>query len=109
MRSKKSALTKYFLVLSTLVLILATLGWAADDKDSDDQPDIVKRMNNAANVLSEIMGTPDKAVKIASVFGGNHGKGIATCRTQRGWSPPALIHFVVCITAMLGYVVPQLQ
>jgi lipid-binding SYLF domain-containing protein len=109
MRSKKSALTKYFLVVSTLVLILATLGWAADEKDSNDQPDVVKRMNNAATVLTEIMSTPDKSipdkvlsdarciaivpsmVKIAFVFGGNHGKGVATCRTQQGWSAPAPI------------------
>jgi lipid-binding SYLF domain-containing protein len=28
-------------------------------------------------------------VKIAIGFGGNHGKGIATCRTETGWSAPA--------------------
>jgi len=87
------------------MLVLSTLGWAADT--SDDQPDVVKRMNNASSVLTEIMGTPDKSiptkvlsdarciivipsmVKIAIGFGGNHGKGIGTCRTQKGWSPPA--------------------
>lgn len=55
------------------------------------------------------MGTPDKAipdkvmsdakciavvpsmVRIAIGFGGSHGKGIATCRTSRGWSAPAPI------------------
>ncbi len=55
------------------------------------------------------MGTPDKAipdkvmsgakciavipsmVKIAVGFGGNHGKGVATCRTENGWSAPAPI------------------
>ncbi len=53
------------------------------------------------------MSTPDKAIpdkvlsdarcmviipsmiKIAVGFGGSHGKGIATCRTERGWSAPA--------------------
>jgi lipid-binding SYLF domain-containing protein len=30
-------------------------------------------------------------VKIAVGFGGNHGKGVATCRTQSGWSAPAPI------------------
>ena len=53
------------------------------------------------------MGTPDKAIpdnvfadarcvavipsmiKIAIGFGGNHGKGVATCRTPNGWSAPA--------------------
>lgn len=28
-------------------------------------------------------------VKIAVGFGGNHGKGVATCRTAHGWSAPA--------------------
>src|SRR5260370_35984461 len=28
-------------------------------------------------------------VKIAVGFGGSHGKGIATCRTPKGWSAPA--------------------
>ena len=28
-------------------------------------------------------------VKIAVGFGGNHGKGVATCRTATGWSAPA--------------------
>src|SRR5271156_1659612 len=57
--------------------------------------------------LREIMETPDKAipdsimrdakcvavvpsmVKIAVGFGGNHGKGVAICRTPEGWSAPA--------------------
>jgi SH3 domain-containing YSC84-like protein 1 len=30
-------------------------------------------------------------IKIAVGFGGNHGKGIATCRTANGWSAPAPI------------------
>jgi lipid-binding SYLF domain-containing protein len=93
---------------STVLLLFAGLGWAADDS-SNDQPDVVKRINNSASVLSEIMGTPDKAIpdkvlsdarciaivpsmiKIAIGFGGSHGKGVATCRTQRGWSAPAPI------------------
>jgi len=106
MISTKNAVTKYLLALGTVMLILGTLGWAADDT-SNDQPEVVKRMNKAADVLNEIMGTPDKSiptkvlsdarciivipsmVKIAVGFGGNHGKGVATCRTDKGWSPPA--------------------
>lgn len=108
MRSTRKAVTKYLLALGTVILILGTLGWAADDT-GNDQSDIVKRMNNAADVLDEIMGTPDKSiptkvlsdarciavipsmVKIAIGFGGNHGKGVATCRTDKGWSAPAPI------------------
>jgi lipid-binding SYLF domain-containing protein len=82
------------------------VSWGADDKE---QTDIEKRIDTSATVLNEIMATPDKAipdkimddakciavvpsmVKIALVFGGNHGKGIATCRTPNGWSAPAPI------------------
>ena len=82
-----------------------------DTNNPQTAPDIVKRMDNSANVLTEIMGTPDKGiprkilgdakcvivipsmVNVAVVFGGRHGKGVATCRTTNsagnGWSAPA--------------------
>jgi lipid-binding SYLF domain-containing protein len=90
-----------------MALVFSSVTWAKD-KDKD-RSDIDKRIDNAAKVLSEIMGTPDKAipdkimseakciavvpsmVKIAVGFGGNHGKGIAVCRTAHGWSGPAPI------------------
>lgn len=90
------------------VLLLAGAGWSADKEK--DQSDIAKRIDNSAKVLDEIMSTPDKGipdkimadakciavvpsmVKIAVGFGGNHGKGIATCRTENGhWSAVAPI------------------
>jgi len=92
--------------LMVAALIMASLAWGADDKD---QADIDKRIVSSANVLDEIMSTPDKAIpdkimsdsqciavvpsmiKIAVGFGGNHGKGVATCRTAHGWSAPAPI------------------
>jgi lipid-binding SYLF domain-containing protein len=95
-----------FVVLSTVFSLADGLAFGADQ----DKSDIVKRMDNAAKVLNEIMSTPDKAipdkvmneakciavipsmVKIAVGFGGNHGKGVATCRTENGrWSGPAPI------------------
>jgi lipid-binding SYLF domain-containing protein len=97
---------KYLLALGVAVLVLTSMNWAADDKG---QSDIDKRIVSAGNVLDEIMKTPDKAipdkvmrdstciavipsmVKIALVFGGNHGKGVATCKTEHGWSAPAPI------------------
>jgi SH3 domain-containing YSC84-like protein 1 len=111
-----------------LMLGLATLGWSQqsdspqsdpkptppakfDTSDPHSTPDIVKRLDASANVLTEIMGTPDKGiprkilsdakcvivipsmVNIAVVFGGRHGRGVATCRTTNsvgnGWSAPA--------------------
>jgi lipid-binding SYLF domain-containing protein len=87
------------------VFCMMSVSWAADR----DQSDIAKRIDASARVLDEIMATPDKAipdkvmrdarciavipsmVKIAIGFGGNHGKGVATCRTATGWSAPAPI------------------
>lgn len=108
MRSRNGAAAKYLLTLGSVVLILASMGWAADDNDKD-QTDINKRITKSAEVLNEIMGTPDKAipdkvmdhakciavvpsvVKIAVGFGGERGKGVVTCRTAKGWSAPAPI------------------
>jgi lipid-binding SYLF domain-containing protein len=65
------------------------------------------RVDSAATVLNEIMATPDKGIpseimgsakciavvpsllKGGFVFGGAHGRGMATCRTADGWSAPA--------------------
>jgi SH3 domain-containing YSC84-like protein 1 len=65
------------------------------------------RVESAATVLNEIMSTPDKGIpeeilgsakcvavvpsllKGGFVFGGAHGRGMATCRTSDGWSAPA--------------------
>jgi SH3 domain-containing YSC84-like protein 1 len=98
----------WLVVLGACVLVFASMAWCADD--SKDQSDIEKRLDASAKVLDEIMATPDKAipdkvmgdakciavipsmVKIAIGFGGNHGKGVATCRTENGtWSSPAPI------------------
>jgi SH3 domain-containing YSC84-like protein 1 len=84
-----------------------------DNTTKESQPDVVKRLNASASVMDEIMGTPDKGiprkilsdakcvivvpsmVNIALVFGGRHGRGVATCRTTNsrgnGWSAPAPI------------------
>src|SRR5271165_2958640 len=93
---------KQVMVLSA-VLGVATLGWAADTpKDT-----ATDRLDHAANVLHEIMATPDKGIpqevmdhakcvavvphmlKGGFVFGAEGGRGVATCRTANGWSAPA--------------------
>jgi lipid-binding SYLF domain-containing protein len=107
MKSFSSPMPRNLLVLGSGLLLLASLAWCADDKD---QSDIDKRLDASARVLNEVMGVPDKAipdkvmqdakciavipsmVKIAVGFGGSHGKGVATCRTDGGaWSAPAPI------------------
>src|ERR1700734_2025878 len=99
--------SRCLLVLGASCLLLVGLAWSQDEKE---QTSIQKRIDASANVLNEIMGTPDKAipdkvikdakciavipsmVKIAVGFGGNHGKGVAVCRLENGrWGAPAPI------------------
>jgi SH3 domain-containing YSC84-like protein 1 len=107
MTNQGSKLPRFLVaLLGCGLLLFANLAWSADK----DQSDIEKRLDAAAKVLDEIMGVPDKAIpdkvmrdakciavipsmlKIAVGFGGSHGKGVATCRTQSGaWSAPAPI------------------
>jgi SH3 domain-containing YSC84-like protein 1 len=107
MTSSNDKFQRYLPIFSAALLLFGSLAWAQDSKEKSD---IDKRIDKSATVLNEIMGTPDKAipdkvmsdakcvavipsmVKIAVGFGGNHGKGIATCRLpDGGWSAPAPI------------------
>jgi lipid-binding SYLF domain-containing protein len=101
---QESGHMKKQLVVLTAVLGVASLGWAADKNVKENATD---RLDNAANVLKEVMGTPDKGipqevmdhakcvavvphmVKGGFVFGAEGGRGVATCRTANGWSAPA--------------------
>jgi lipid-binding SYLF domain-containing protein len=94
---------KRILIVTTLVL-LVTLTAVASDRDDD-----VIRTNKATQVFKEIMNTPDQGipqellesakciaiipgdVKFAFIFGGNYGRGLATCRTGHGWSAPMFL------------------
>lgn len=76
--------------------------------DSGHQ-DSIERLQTSTDVLQSIMSAPDKGipaevmagakcivvipalVKGGFVFGGEHGRGIASCRTREGWSAPAFI------------------
>lgn len=101
------AAPRCLLVFTASCLVLVGMGWSQDENDKSS---IQKRIDTSANVLNEIMGTPDKAipdrvmreakciavipsmVKIAVGFGGSHGKGVAVCRLENGrWSAPAPI------------------
>lgn len=97
------------ITLTTAAFLLASVcGLAAQQtSESNNQSDVQKRIQSSADVLNEVMSEKDKAipdkimqdakcvavvpsmVKIAVGFGGSHGKGVATCRTENGWSAPA--------------------
>jgi SH3 domain-containing YSC84-like protein 1 len=90
--------------LMTLIALLGvtTIGWAATSRDATTD-----RMDHAAQILHEIMGAPDNGIpeevleharcvavvpnllKGGFVFGAENGRGVATCRTAKGWSAPA--------------------
>ncbi len=92
------------LVVITMLALFATLTAVASDREDD-----VNRTHKAAEVFKEIMNTPDHGiphdllksakciaiipgdVKFAFIFGGNYGRGLATCRTRRGWSAPMFL------------------
>jgi SH3 domain-containing YSC84-like protein 1 len=102
--TRKSVRPPTWLVFGIGLVLLTSVTWAKDK----DQSEIEKRIDASAKVLNEIMATPDKAipdkvmnqakcvavipsmVKVAIGIGGSHGKGVATCRTEKGtWSAPA--------------------
>jgi lipid-binding SYLF domain-containing protein len=71
--------------------------------------DATARLQAAGVVMNEIMAAPDKGIpeevlngakciavvpsmaKGGFIFGGEHGRGVVTCRTSHGWSAPAFI------------------
>jgi lipid-binding SYLF domain-containing protein len=103
---------KRTVVVSATVLFLTLTALASDRQDD------VARTTKAAQVFKEIMNTPDKGipqdllhsakciaiipgdVKFAFVFGGNYGRGVATCRDAHGWTAPM---FVALDGGSVGY------
>ena len=89
------------LVVSLMMFSLCGFVWAADKSDAQ------QRLDKAADVLQAITAAPDKGipedvlngakcvavvphmVKAGLGVGGEHGKGVATCKTTQGWSAPA--------------------
>ena len=107
-------MSKQALVISLLAaLVILPAIASASDREED-----VKRIDKSARVFTEIMNTPDKGipnelletakciaiipgeVKFALILGGNYGRGIATCHTDRGWSAPM---FVAVSGGSVGY------
>jgi len=90
------------LMVLLMMLCLGSLAWGSNKADVQD------RIDNAAKVLQQIQAAPDtgipdeilaKARCVAVVphmlkagfgIGGEHGKGLVSCRNANGWSAPAL-------------------
>jgi SH3 domain-containing YSC84-like protein 1 len=97
---------KSLLAAFMLLVLMAPAAFAGGGKRSDE----VRRLQRAAEVFTEIMATPDKAIpddllsrsecvaivpglkKGALGFGGKYGKGVVMCRKpDRKWSAPSFI------------------
>lgn len=94
----------YFSILGCLVMVALPARVWAGDRDDDES-----RIKRATGVFEEIMNTPDKGIphellesakcvaiipgdlRFAFIFGGNYGRGLATCRTPHGWSAPIFL------------------
>src|ERR1700761_8811579 len=95
---------KFSAVLCGLALSAVTFSAHAADMAK-----LNERLQSASEVLDEVMNTPDKGIpqsilsgaacvvviphykKGAFIVGAQYGKGVATCRTGRGWSAPVFV------------------
>src|SRR3974390_14299 len=93
------------LVLLTLVVSLCSIAFAADDQPKESKAS--DRVQGAADVLNEIQGAPDSGIpqeilseaecvavvpsmlKGGFIVGAKYGRGLASCRTPKGWTTPA--------------------
>jgi SH3 domain-containing YSC84-like protein 1 len=92
------------LLLMSIMGLFGTYAWAGSGRE-----DSVARLQSSVDVIHAIMATPDKGIpeevlsnakcilvvpnliKGGFIFGGKHGRGVATCRTAEGWSAPAFV------------------
>jgi lipid-binding SYLF domain-containing protein len=93
-----------------LLLLLVVLGLAASSfaaKDDDEDNKAADRVKSASTILEEIQAAPDTGIpdevmgsaecvavvpsmlKAGFMFGAQYGRGVASCRTAKGWSDPA--------------------
>src|SRR5258708_22062933 len=93
----------------TLSVSLCSFSFAADEASRETKA--TDRVQAAGTVLDEIQGAPDKGIpqevlgsadcmavvpsmlKGGFIVGAKYGRGLASCRTEKGWSAPAF--FVV--------------
>jgi lipid-binding SYLF domain-containing protein len=79
----------------------------ASTESSQERDKVLARLDDSSKVLNQLLGAPDKGipqevfekakcvavvpsmVKGGFIFGAEHGRGVATCRNERGWSAPA--------------------
>src|SRR4030088_2709963 len=111
---------KTSLLLPLIAAFLCALPFAADGQTANDAKEskVTDRVQAAAEVLDQIQGTPDKGIpqevlgsaecvavvpsllKGGFIVGAKYGRGLASCRTAKGWSAPA---FFVVTGGSIGF------
>jgi lipid-binding SYLF domain-containing protein len=94
--------------MATIKIVLFSLILSSFSSAEKTSNKIDKRFENAAQVLQEIINAPDKGIpqeviehakciavipheiKAGFIVGVRQGKGVVTCRSENGWSAPAL-------------------
>ncbi|MFZ0321327.1 MAG: lipid-binding SYLF domain-containing protein [Candidatus Sulfotelmatobacter sp.] len=93
---------KKVLLSMIVMLTICAASFAADEETK-----VSERVDAAAQVLNDIQGAPDKGIpqevlgsaecvavvpsmlKGGFIVGAKYGRGLASCRTEKGWSAPA--------------------
>ena len=92
------------------VLLMGFVGLIGTNASAGSaREDTVARLQSSVDVLQAVMSAPDKGIpeevlsnakcivvvpdliKGGFIFGGKHGRGVASCRTSEGWSAPAFV------------------
>jgi lipid-binding SYLF domain-containing protein len=91
------------ILFAVLLVSLCSLAWGADEKENKAED----RITAAGTVLDEIQSAPDQGIpeevlasaecvavvpsmlKGGFIVGARYGRGVASCRTPKGWSAPA--------------------
>jgi SH3 domain-containing YSC84-like protein 1 len=95
------------LLILCLGCCLAAAAFATDEKKEEKESKAEDRIKAAGNVLDEIQSAPDQGMpeevlgsaecvavvpsmlKGGFIVGARYGRGVASCRTPKGWSAPA--------------------
>jgi SH3 domain-containing YSC84-like protein 1 len=109
-RKVKGTTMKMMNKISAVACGLAMMAGSMAAHAEGDKAKVAQRLNDASDVIRQIMATPDKAIpssilagascvvvipsykKAAFVVGAQYGQGVATCRTASGrWSAPVCV------------------
>lgn len=101
-RKMVKLMKKLLTFVAILSMTAASSAWAATDREAT-----MDRLDHAGRILHEVMAAPDSGIpeevlehakclavvphmlKGGFIIGAQNGRGVATCRTGKGWSAPS--------------------